>query len=132
MGYDWFTGTDFLGRPVTTRSIAERAIVPLSVGDVVDAMTNQGVPKNVAISILALSGMGVQTHGDEDRTEPYLPITSAVKAVVGGNTKGEAPKSRTLLPLKPRGILDILRGSPAVVYPPGFQPERQRPFSIRQ
>jgi len=113
MGYDWITGVDFLGRPVTARSIAERAVTPLSVGDVVDAMTNQGVPKNVGISILALSGMSVQTHGDVDRTEPYLPITSAVKAVVGERKKTETPKSGALFPLKPRGILDVLRGSPA-------------------
>lgn len=62
---DLSSGTDVMGQPVTPESAAQRMLVPLSFGDVYNALQDQGIPKGAAISLLALFGMSVQTYQDK-------------------------------------------------------------------
>jgi hypothetical protein len=60
-------GEDFKGDPVTVGDMAYKMTVPMSPDDIVDAMTNQGVPKSIALAIVAFFGSNVQTHKKRPR-----------------------------------------------------------------
>lgn len=59
---DALAGKDVTGQKVTPLSSAQRAVVPLSFGDILKTMDEQGVAKGTALSLLSLLGMGVQTY----------------------------------------------------------------------
>lgn len=58
---------DLLGQPVTLATEIKRNLIPISYGDIYEAMQQQGVPKGTALAILSIFGMGVQTY--EERGE---------------------------------------------------------------
>lgn len=61
--YDRFvTGKDFNGNPITLSGQFAGLAFPMTYGDIYDAMKAQGVPKGVALSILAFFGEGVNTY----------------------------------------------------------------------
>ena len=53
-----------IGEKVTPFTELERMVVPMSFGEVGKVMEEQGVPKGMVISTLALFGMGVQTYDE--------------------------------------------------------------------
>jgi hypothetical protein len=56
------TGKNFENQPVTPTNVAIRMVVPISFGDIYEAMKAQGVPAGTAIGLLAIFGMGVQNY----------------------------------------------------------------------
>jgi hypothetical protein len=61
-GVDLIQGTDFRYRPVTLGSEAVRLMTPLSAGDMIDSMQEQGFTAGAALSVLTLLGENVQTY----------------------------------------------------------------------
>lgn len=59
---------DVTGQEVTPISALKRLGVPLSFGDILKTMEEQGVPRGTALSVLALFGMGLQTYADKKKT----------------------------------------------------------------
>ena len=57
-------GENVIGEKVTPFTELERMVVPMSFGEVGKVMEEQGVPKGMVISTLALFGMGVQTYDE--------------------------------------------------------------------
>lgn len=60
--FDISSGQNVVGQKVTPRSAATQLVTPLSIGDIANAMKEQGVPRGTALAILALFGMGVQHY----------------------------------------------------------------------
>jgi hypothetical protein len=56
------TGRDVVGKPATAGSVTKELFVPMTFGDIYDAMKEQGIPPGAALSILATFGMGLQTY----------------------------------------------------------------------
>lgn len=57
------SGENFIGEPITPESVAKSLIVPISVQDILDVMIADGIySRTVALSLLAIFGMGLQTH----------------------------------------------------------------------
>lgn len=56
---------DFKHRPVTLRSELQNLALPMTWGDIYDAMREQGMPKGTALSILATFGESVNTYTDD-------------------------------------------------------------------
>ncbi len=52
----------FMGQPVTLENMAKENALPLAVKDILDAMEEEGVPKGLALGMLAVWGIGIQTH----------------------------------------------------------------------
>lgn len=59
---DLASGENVVGEAVTPLSAAGRLVVPISFGDIYQAMQNQGIPKGVAMAILSEFGMGLQSY----------------------------------------------------------------------
>ncbi len=59
---DVLSGKDLSGNKVTPATMAQNLVVPLSFGDIYDAMRDQGVAKGTALGILAIFGAGVQNY----------------------------------------------------------------------
>ena len=57
-------GENVIGEKVTTFGEAQRMVIPMSFGEVRKIMEEQGIPKGMALSTLALFGMGVQTYDE--------------------------------------------------------------------
>jgi len=57
-------GENVIGEKVTPFGELERMVVPMSFGEVGKVMEEQGVPKGMVLSTLALFGMGVQTYDE--------------------------------------------------------------------
>jgi hypothetical protein len=62
-------GQDPVGNPVTWDSVAQSALIPMSVRDIVGAAKDQGIPKAAVLSLLAVMGMGMQTFKPYQRKE---------------------------------------------------------------
>lgn len=60
LAWNYLSGTDAVGNPVTASSLAVNALVPISLSDVYSTMIEQGVPKGPAIGVLSIFGAGVQ------------------------------------------------------------------------
>lgn len=60
LAWNYLSGTDAVGNPVTASSLAINALVPISLSDVYATMVEQGVPKGPAIGVLSIFGAGVQ------------------------------------------------------------------------
>jgi len=59
-----FTGRDVTGQKVRWETELLGSLLPLSGGDIMGAMQEQGVPKGTALGLLGIFGAGVQTYGD--------------------------------------------------------------------
>ena len=56
-------GENFIGEPITPGSVAKSLVVPISVQDILEIMIADGIySRTVALSLLAIFGMGLQTH----------------------------------------------------------------------
>ncbi len=64
-GLDVLSGKNVVGQPVTAGQAAARMVVPLSIGDIHDAMLDQGIPRGTVLGLLALFGMGVNAYQDK-------------------------------------------------------------------
>lgn len=75
--YQKQVGTDFLGRPTTLQSNAERMFIPLHVSSLAQSLAEgEGVPKAVFAATAEILGAGVNTYssGKQPRV-PEQPIT---------------------------------------------------------
>lgn len=61
-GLDLLTGKDITGKPVDLASEMQELSIPLTYRDIYKAMREHGTPADVALSLLALFGAGVQTR----------------------------------------------------------------------
>lgn len=61
-GVDVLSGKNVVGQKVTPATVGKELLVPLSFGDVYNAMKDQGIAKGTALGILAIFGMGVQNY----------------------------------------------------------------------
>lgn len=59
---DWRVGEDFKGDVVTVGSTLKRFMLPMSIDDTIDASRELGIPKGMAIGVLATLGISIQTH----------------------------------------------------------------------
>ena len=87
-GVDLATGQNVVGDKVTPGNVASRLVVPLSFGDIYEAMKEQGVPAGTALGMLSLFGWGLQT---------YQPKHDAAE-VVAGRQLQQSPSARGLTP----------------------------------
>lgn len=53
---------NMIGEPTTAPGVVGRLAIPLAARDVYEAMVDQGMPRGLAISMLAILGMGTQTY----------------------------------------------------------------------
>ena len=56
------TGETMIGEEVALLNTAGQLLYPMTYGDIYDTMKEDGMPTNVALSILAFLGMGLQTY----------------------------------------------------------------------
>lgn len=69
---DVMAGSDVVGKPTTAGSTAQKLVTPIAVQDVYDAMVkDQGVPRGVAASLLAILGMNTQVYGGEAKDRRF-------------------------------------------------------------
>ncbi len=61
-GVSLAAGKDVVGRKFNLSDAVIQSVVPITYGDILKAMEEQGVEKGTAIAVLALFGMGVQTY----------------------------------------------------------------------
>lgn len=59
---DAASGTNLIGEKVTPVSAITRMVVPMTFGDIRDAIEDQGVERGVAMSLLSLFGVSLQTY----------------------------------------------------------------------
>ncbi len=59
---DLVTQTDALGRPLTASGFAQSLVVPISMGDILDTMKEQGVVGGLPLSVLSVFGENVMTY----------------------------------------------------------------------
>lgn len=65
LGLDVVTGSNVVGEPVTPGSVAKDILVPISYGDILAVMEEQGIPRGTALELLNLLGMGLQHFNSE-------------------------------------------------------------------
>lgn len=58
------------GRAKPRSDTLKEMAIPLSFRDISEAMEDQGVPKGIALGLLATFGMGLQTYGDRESKAP--------------------------------------------------------------
>jgi len=61
--FDVVTGKNVIGQPTTPESVAKNLTIPMSFGDIHDAMEELGVEKALIPSIANIFGIGLQTYG---------------------------------------------------------------------
>ncbi len=59
---DLLAGRDYVGDKVTVKQIPEKLLMPLSMNDIYQIMKEQGIPAGLALGILSVFGMGLQTY----------------------------------------------------------------------
>lgn len=64
---DAVSGSDMMGNPTTLASLAKN-FYPLSVGDIYNAMKDQGIEKGSVLGLLAILGMGIQSFKEDSTT----------------------------------------------------------------
>jgi hypothetical protein len=60
--YDFLSGETPDRKAATPLEVGKGLVLPFGPQDVYDAMRDQGVPRGVALALLAVLGMGVATH----------------------------------------------------------------------
>ncbi len=80
---DPFFGENVVGEPTTPVGLASHLMVPMSVRDVYESLTDQGVPRGAAIALLAILGMGTQTYepGGAGKTQRGLPPSALQRGI---------------------------------------------------
>ena len=56
-------GRNLIGEEVTLKSETVNLLTPIALGEVLETMEEQGIPRGTALSLLAIFGMGIQTYG---------------------------------------------------------------------
>jgi hypothetical protein len=69
MAVRFLDGEDQVGRPFSFKDEMIRAHTPMTYGDIYDAMADEGVPKGLIDSILAMLGWSVQTYDENAKRE---------------------------------------------------------------
>jgi len=68
-------GENVIGEPVTPATALVRGVIPLSISEIDETMQEQGIPKGVALQLLSLFGVGLQTYeprqSKSSRSNPY-------------------------------------------------------------
>ncbi len=64
---DLATGKMFGGQEVNATNEVTEKVTPMAVRDVYQAIQSEGVPKGVALGLMSLFGMGLQTYGKNGR-----------------------------------------------------------------
>jgi hypothetical protein len=62
------TGQTMIGEDVTLLNTATQLIYPITYGDIYTVMQEEGMPVNVALSVLTILGMGLQTYENKQKT----------------------------------------------------------------
>lgn len=62
-------GTNMIGEPVSPGDTAVSLVTPMSFGNIEEIMTEQGIPRGTAITLLGLLGMGVQYRKSKEERE---------------------------------------------------------------
>jgi len=62
---DFGYGSNMVGEQVTATSAAQRMVIPMTFGDIYEAMKAQGVEKGTALSLLSIFGASVNTYPDK-------------------------------------------------------------------
>jgi hypothetical protein len=107
---DVLHGETVVHEPVTPGLIASKLTIPISIRDVWESMTKEeGVPRGVAASLLAILGMGVATYGRGDRIRQGVTnVAPASQPPVQQQppVRQFQPTTRQIpIPQRPRGIL---------------------------
>lgn len=118
-GVDVATGKNVVGEAVTPAEVAGRLVAPLAIGDVYQTMKAQDVPKGVALSLLTLLGMGVNTY-TQKRGGKFAPVANAIDA---DDTKAASDSLYEFLseakPEKRAGVIQGIRESISASSPLG-------------
>ena len=56
------TGENYMGEDVARLNTITQLMYPMAYGDIYDVMQEEGLPTNVALTILVFLGMGLQTY----------------------------------------------------------------------
>lgn len=67
---DILAGEDVVGEPADPVNAVVGSFVPLSIGELLDAMKEQGVPEGMALGVLGIFGMSVQTYEPKKKKSP--------------------------------------------------------------
>jgi hypothetical protein len=67
--FDFSTGKDFMGNPITGSSLAQR-MVPISLMDIYQSMQAQGIPAGTALGVLSIFGESIQTYQNKTNGQP--------------------------------------------------------------
>lgn len=73
---NWMDGTDLVGNPVSAKQMAKDFVMPMTYGDIYDALKQQDIPSGTAIALLAFLGEGVQTYNQGKQNAPAKPINA--------------------------------------------------------
>jgi len=61
------TGENYLGEDITLLNTTSQLGYPMAYGDIFDVMQEDGIPTDVALSLLVLLGMGLQTYDNKGK-----------------------------------------------------------------
>ena len=73
---NWMDGTDLMGNPVSVKQMAADFFVPMTYGDIYDALKENDIPSGTAIALLGFLGEGIQTYNQGKNTP--APATNAI------------------------------------------------------
>lgn len=65
--WDMLDRKDVVGHPITREDAALKMVTPISMGDILKTMEEQGIAQGTALSLLSLLGAGLQTYADRKR-----------------------------------------------------------------
>lgn len=117
-----FTGEDVVGNEATPGSIVTSLVVPLSMQNVKDVMTDHGVPAGTAITMLELLGMGVQHRDPAQLKAPdYNSMSREEKDVYGAYVR-EADKIKAAK----QSLQDFANGLPPETAPADMRYEVEK------
>lgn len=83
---DVLTGENTRGELTTASGTAENMAVPMVIGDVYEALQDQGMPRGAALSLLAILGMGSQVYEPRKKgkkAEETGPIKKMIQGIGG-------------------------------------------------
>jgi hypothetical protein len=84
---DALLGYDVVGQPITPAGAYARLLIPLSFGDIREAMKEQGVPAGTAMSLISLFGVSMSTYDINQRNkeaqEPWETLQEDWNALMG-------------------------------------------------
>lgn len=81
------TGKDFIGNPVTPLDAAVAMATPISFGDIVDAMEEQGMERGAALSFVSMWGMSMQTYEKGKGPKRTKTLSEAMAELRQGKVK---------------------------------------------